>query len=736
MTKREKLLNFMRSEQYKPMTASEIKVCLDVKKNDEKLFYEILEELEKDKIILKNKKQRYKACENSKTGKIHLVKTGAFVECDDEEIFVLKKDLCGAFEKDIVSVVKTIEKKDDKCAEGKVLRILKRGMKTIVGKYTDIYGIKGFEAFDMRLPTERFVISKKNTDGLENGDMIEAKITAYPNETDAMHVCFEKLLAKHGEYGADTECLLSIFDIPHEFDLKTIAEAEKANKEITKEEISAREDFRNLKIITIDGADSKDLDDAVYVEKNQDFYILHVHIADVSHYVKFNSLTDKEAQRRATSVYFPDRVVPMLPKVLSNGICSLNPNEDRLTLSVIMKIDKNGDLIDYKITKGIIKSYARMTYSDVTALIEGYADNVLKEKYGDILNMLDTMRQLSEILKQRRLKQGYISFNVPEIKFVLNEFGKAQEVFKYEESISNEIIEQFMLMANETVARFGQKHNLPFVYRVHEAPDSEKEKNLRDILHFYAISINEDKLTSVNVSEAVGKLRENEHFDAISAYVLRCMSKARYDTENLGHFGLGCRDYLHFTSPIRRYPDLQVHRVISAFLQKESDKSFWETMCEFCAEAASFSSEAEMRSAEAQREADKLKACEYMQQFVGSTFEAVVCSITDFGMFVSLPNAVEGFVPLNALKDDYYVYEKKSYLLRGRRTNKTYELGDSIKVRLDEANISLRRIDFSPVTESKKSRIIKQKKSDGIRKRKNVRSGLKKFKRKKKGKLR
>lgn len=711
MTKKEKLLSFMKSESYKPMTAAEIKICLDVKKKDEVLFFTLIDELEKNGSIVKNKKQRYKAVENSKNGTVHLVKTGAFVECDDEEIFVYSENLSGAFEKDVVCVQKIIEKKDGRCAEGKILRILKRGMKTIVGKYTNVYGIVGFEPFDMRIPVDRFILSTKDTNELENADMIEAEITSYPKDGSAMHLHFKKLLAKNGEYGADTACLLNIFNIPNEFNTKTLSETEKTEQTISENEIKNREDFRNLKIITIDGADSKDLDDAVYVEKKEDFYILQVHIADVSYYVKYNCAIDKEAQKRATSVYFPDRVVPMLPKKLSNGICSLNPNEDRLTLSVIMKIDKNGEFIDYKIKSGIIKSYARMVYSDVSALIDGVADEKLREKYKDIQDMLQTMKELAEILKNRRIRNGYINFNVPEVKFELNEFGKAENVFKYEEEISNEIIEQFMLMANEAVARFGQKHNLPFVYRVHEAPDAEKEKKLRDILHFYAIHIPDRDLTPINVAKAVEKIKQNDNSCAISSYVLRCMSKARYDTDNLGHFGLGCDNYLHFTSPIRRYPDLQVHRVLNAYLKNELDENMFNEMTEFSKCAAKFSSEAELRATEAEREADKLKACEYMKRFEGEKFDAVISSITDFGMFVSLENAIEGFVALNDLSDDYYVYEKDFYRLRGKRTSKIYELGNRIKVKLVSADISLRRIDFVPVYEKAKKakKIINQK---------------------------
>lgn len=740
MTKKEKLLKFIKSKEYKPMTAEEIKVSLDVSKKDEALFYETLFSLENEAKIIKNKKKRYKAApENTVSGVIHLVKTGAFAECENEEIFIPAFDLNGAFEKDTVSIVKTKPEKDDKRAEGRIVRVMKRGMKTIIGKYINICGICSFEAFDMRLPVSEFMLSKKDTKDLSSGDLIEAKITKYPSGGSAMHLHFEKLIAKCGEYGADTACLLNIYNIPHVFSHEVLKEAKKIKETISEKEIKNRQDFRNLNVITIDGADSKDLDDAVYVTKKDGIYNLQVHIADVSYYVKYKSEIDKEAQKRTTSVYFPDRVVPMLPEKLSNGICSLNPGADRLTLSVVMNIDKDGDFIDYKIVKGVIRSHYRMVYSDVSAVIEKTAGNETLEKYKDISKMLGTMAELCNILKKRRMRQGYINFNVPEIKFELNEQGKAVNVFKYKAGIANEIIEQFMLMANEAVAKFGQKHKLPFVYRVHEQPDSEKEKNLRDILYFYGVHINEEKLTPVLVANAVNKLKENENFYAISSCVLKCMSKARYDFENLGHFGLGCDNYLHFTSPIRRYPDLQVHRVINEFLNKNSDQKELNELSAFSARAAKFSSEGELRAVEAEREADKIKACEYMHDFIGDVFEGVISSVTDFGLFVSLENAIEGFVSMTYLKDDYYVYEKNFYRLRGKHTNKTYALGDKIKVKLETADVSRRRIDFSieentnkenTKTYLKKSkRIIKDKKINGSKKRIMRKKGLKKHKR-------
>lgn len=695
MTKEKKLLGFLKSSAYKPMTADEIKVSLDVSKKDEKLLYEMLDKFEREGLVLKNKKGRYKACEqNIKSGTLRLLKTGGFVDAGDEEIFIKSDDLCGAFDKDFVNVKKMKEKSKEKCAEGVITGVLKRGAKTLIGTFfKDRYSVS-FKAFDMRIPVSDFIIERPGTEKLEDGDLIEVDIIRYPENGLPMKVRFKDKIGKKDEFGADTKCLLKIFGIPEEFSSETIKQAEDISEHILEKDIIGRKDFRKLKVITIDSEDARDLDDAVHVSKRGGVYTLHVHIADVSHYVAFESPIDKDAQKRGTSVYFPDRVVPMLPVKLSNGICSLNPNEDRLTLSVMMKIDENGEFISYEIEKGIIRSCERMTYKTVSELIEGSADTETKKRYKHINTMLLHMRDLAEILKKRRIKQGYIAFNVPEVKFMLDENGKAIDVFKYEEGVSNGIIEQFMLMANEAVALFGQKHKLPFIYRVHEAPDSEKEQNLRDILKFYNVYIN-GEITPVSVAEAIEKLKYDESFHhAVSSCVLRCMMKARYSEENLGHFGLGCENYLHFTSPIRRYPDLQVHRVISDYLSNNLKAKRLKVMESFTKEAAAFSTETELRATEAEREADKLKACEYMQNFIGCKFSAVISSVTDFGLFVALSNAVEGFISMNDLKDDYYVHEKESYRLKGEKRKNTFALGDELTVKLKSVDLSLRRIDF------------------------------------------
>lgn len=706
MTREEKLLGFLNSSQYKPMNAEEIKLCLDVKKEDEKVFFEMLSELHKEGKILKNKKGMYKA--NTKkciSGKLSLVKTGGFVRSESaEDIFIKTENLNGAFEGDEVVVCVLKAKTADKSAEGYIERILKRGIKTIVGKYTNIYGICGFVPFDMRLPVDRFIILKDETAELKNGDMIICDIVSYPEDHSAMTVRFKERICHKTNEKATTRCLIKVFDIPDKFSEEALKAANEIPSEVPESEKEGREDFRKDSVITIDGEDARDLDDAVCVKRlENNVYRLFVHIADVSHYVKQMSCIDKDAQKRATSVYFPDMVIPMLPTPLSNGICSLNPNVDRLTLSVIIDIDGGGNFLDYKIKKGVIRSCERMDYKTVTSLLDNSASVDLKARYKGILPMLEDMRCLSDILKKRRINQGYISFDIPEVKFELDESGRPVNVFKYEAGISNEIIEQFMLAANEAIAKFGEEKKLPFVYRVHEKPDAEKEKNLRDILHFYAIHIN-GEITPTSVSDAISKLSQRDDFYAISAYILRCMSKARYDTENLGHFGLGCGNYLHFTSPIRRYPDLFVHRVISLYLSGEL-KNKYEQMQSFSGEAAHFSTEAELRAQEAEREADKLKACEYMSDFIGCTFDGVISSVADFGFFVTLSFAVDGFVPVNELEDDYYVYEKTYYRLIGKRTKRTFSLGDEIKVKLKDVDMGLRRIDFSVLDMKKQLKI-------------------------------
>ncbi len=732
MTKEEKLLGFLKSPQYKPMTADEIKVSLNVNKADEDYFFSLLDTLLKEGRLLKNKKGRYKATDTDvKTGVLSLVKTGGFVKTDDEEIFVPEDNLNGAFLNDTVRVKVTKEKAKDKCAEGEIVSVLKRGLKTIVGTFVrDGFSIS-FVPFEKSLSFVNFSINRDNSLSLKDGDYIEADILKYPYKNAPCVVRFKEKIAEKNSFGADTSCLLRIFDIPNEFSAEAKSEAENIPDTVSEDEISKREDFREFNVITIDGEDARDLDDAIYLTREDKKFILYVHIADVSSYVKFNSPIDKDARRRGTSVYFPDRVVPMLPKELSNGICSLNEGVDRLCLSVIMEIDLTGEFISTKIVKGVIGSKHRMTYKTVTKLLEGTLAEEEKKKYSDIHDMLFDMRELAEILQNRREKQGYISFSVPEIKFILDENGKATDVFKYEEGISNKIIEQFMLMANEAVALFGKKHRLPFVYRIHEAPDGEKATALRDILRFYNVALS-GEITPVAVSEAIEKLKEKENFYAISSNVLRCMTKAMYSPDNLGHFGLGCENYLHFTSPIRRYPDLHVHRVISSFLAGESLKGQEAEK----SEVAEFSTEYEIRAVEAEREADKLKACEYMKNFIGDTFEGEISSVVEFGLFVSLENGVEGFVSMNDLSDDYYVYEKDFYRLRGERKNRVLCLGDKVKIRVKHIDINLRRIDFE-VTDIKKAKsakkIIKEKQKSAVAKKVSTKKLVKrKMKRKKK----
>ncbi len=694
MTKEEKLLGFMKSNVYKPMTAEEIKVSLNVGKNDEKILYQMLDKLESEGKVLKNKKGRYKPIvENLKTGVLRLLKTGGFADIGDEEIFIKNCDLNGAFDKDTVVVKKITEKKNGKHSEGVIVKILKRGIKTIVGTfYANRYSIE-FKPFDARLLSESFVLESEGTKNLKNGDLIEVKVVRYPKNGLPFKIHFLSKIGTEKDADSDTKCLLKIFSIPEEFSEETINQANKIKEKISETELEGRKDFRKYSVITIDGEDARDLDDAVFVSKRGDVYTLQVHIADVSHYVDFESAIDKDAQKRGTSVYFPDRVVPMLPVKLSNGICSLKPNEDRLTLSVVMRINTKGELVNYEIKKGVIRSCERMTYGNASALLDGTADSYLKRRYEHIFKMLVSMKELAEILKNRRILQGYIGFNVPEIKFMLDEDGKAVDVYKYQNGVSNEIIEQFMLMTNETVALYGMKHKLPFVYRVHEPPDSEKEQNLRDILKFYDVYI-KGEVTPISVSRAIEELKTIESFNYISSNVLRCMMKARYSEENLGHFGLGCENYLHFTSPIRRYPDLQVHRVISKFLSGSLKNKQRNIMESFSKEASVFSSETEIRATEAEREADKLKACEYMSNFIGEKFAAIICSVTDFGIFVALPNGVEGFISMNDLKDDYYVFEKELYRLRGKKRKKIYALGDGVNVKLKNVDSDLRRIDF------------------------------------------
>ena len=501
--------------------------------------------------------------------------------------------------------------------------------------------------------------------------------------------------------GVDMLSIIKEHELPSKFPEEVVEEAKKCGNKIDKKDIPNRRDFREKEIFTIDGEDAKDLDDAIRVEKLENGnYKLEVHIADVSYYVKENSLLDNEALLRGTSIYMLGRVIPMLPRELSNGICSLNAGEDRFTLSCLMEIDKSGNVISSDICKGIICVKERMNYKDVQKILDNSDENVL-ERYKPYIKDFKLMEELAKILKERRLKNGYLNLNIPETKIELDIDGKVIGIGKYETTFANEIIEQFMLTANEVIAEKFYWLDSPFIYRVHEEPDIEKVKELNKFLYNFGLKIKatKDNIYPKEFSKILDEIKGKKEERIISTLILRTLKLAKYEPENRGHFGIASKYYCHFTSPIRRYPDLFIHRVISKYLENNYviDDKEYNLLKEQAKDRSIKSSEREKIATEVEREAIKMKMAEYMENKVGEEYDAIISSITSFGVFAELENTVEGLIKFENLGDEYFIYDEERKILIGEITNKTYKIGDKIRIRVIRASKELKEIDFELV---------------------------------------
>ena len=613
---------------------------------------------------------------------------------DIPDIFISKQNKKDAMNGDIVQV-KVMNEKHGNHSEGAIISVVERNTKQIVGTFQKNKNFGFVIPDDNQLGTDIF-ISKSNFGKAKNHQKVVVKITKYPRKEMKAEGKIVEVLGFANEAGIDMLSLIKEYNLLNEFPKPVLEEA----KRISKTEIKSdgRRDFRNKEIFTIDGEDAKDLDDAVCVDKNSDgTYTLGVHIADVSYYVREGSLLNVEAIKRGTSVYMLDRVLPMLPKELSNGICSLNEGQDRYAMSVIMKIDSKGKVIDSDICKSIIKVTKRMTYTDVASIIEKSNEETLN-KYKNFVEHFERMKELAIILKERRLKDGYLSLDIPESKITLDKNGIAIDVKPYETTFANEIIEQFMLTANETVAERFYWLNAPFIYRVHETPDEEKIKELNKYLYNFGYKI-KGKLEDIKpkaFSQILEDVKGKEEERVVSNLLLRTLKVARYEAENKGHFGISSKYYCHFTSPIRRYPDLFIHRVISKYL--ESDYNISETIKEKYAyqaqKYATSSSECEQIATKAERASEDIKKAEYMESKIGEEYEGIISSITSFGMFVELENTIEGLVRLADINDDYYIYDDINKQLIGKETGKIYKLGQKVKIKVANADKQTRKIDF------------------------------------------
>ena len=616
----------------------------------------------------------------------------------EEEIYVSKENSMNALNGDRVIVEILIEKEKGKSAEGKITKIKKHEKDTIVGIFQKNQNFGFVVPDDKAFGTDIFI--PKNAIGkARNNHKVLVKITKYPEKGKNAEGKVIEVIGNINEAGVDMLSLIKEYSLPAEFSKQVIKEAKSKGDKIDISKAKYRIDLRDKEIFTIDGEDAKDLDDAVRVEKLESGnYILDVHIADVSHYVTQYSLLDKEAYIRGTSIYMLGRVIPMLPRELSNGICSLNAGEDRFTLSCTMEINKSGDVVDSKVYKGIINVTERMNYTDVQKILDKSDEKVLK-RYEKYIQHFELMAELATILKNKRLEKGYLNLDIPESKIELDVDGWATNIKKYETTFSNEIIEQFMLIANETIAEKFYWLEAPFIYRVHEEPDIDKIKELNKFLSNLKLKIKTSgesvhpKAFSQVLEEVKGKPEEK----VVSNLILRTLKLAKYDSENKGHFGIASKYYCHFTSPIRRYPDLFIHRVISRYLQKSYNVSeeFKEKYNKLAQDSAMESSEREKIATKVEREAEKIKKAEYMEKHIGEVYEGIVSSITSFGMFVELENTVEGLIRFDDLgSDEYFIYDEDRKMLIGEHTKLTYKIGDKVTIRVKNASKTLRQIDF------------------------------------------
>ena len=697
------LLEFMREEAYRPMDIQELVSVFDINPDEYRAFKKTLKTMEKEGLIFRTKKDKFALPERLGliTGKLqaHAKGFGFLIpEIEGEkDVFIPSSFINGAMNGDRILVQITREDKNGKKREGEVIQILERANTKIIGVYEDSKNFGFVIAEDTRISQDIF-ISKKDRNGAKDGDVVVVEITKWPEKRRSPEGVVKEVLGQKGDKGLDILTIIKKYGLPEEFPPKVQAFASGIDEEIPLKEYKRRKDLRDVRMVTIDGEDAKDLDDAVSIERlDNGRYRLGVHIADVSHYVREKNPLDKEALKRGTSVYLIDRVIPMLPKKLSNGICSLNPKVDRLTLSCIMDIDSSGKVLDHEIVESVIRTNERMTYTDVTKILKDN-DPELSKRYDYLLDDFKAMEELCNILYKKRTKRGAIDFEFEESKIILNEFGKPIDIKPYEREIANRIIEEFMLVCNETVAEHMFWSHLPFVYRIHEDPDEEKLEKFREFIYNlgYIVKWN-GEVKPRNLQEILEKVRGKKEETVVSTLLLRSMMRAKYSPECVGHFGLAAKYYCHFTSPIRRYPDLQIHRIIKEFINGKIDDDRSKKLTALVDYAARQSSETENIATEAEREVDDLKKAEYMLDRIGEEFEGIVSSVTSFGMFVELPNTIEGLIHITALDDDYYIYDENHLCLMGERTKKIYRLGDFVKVRCSKVDIPNREIYFDMV---------------------------------------
>ena len=709
------ICDLVRDPIYVPMKEKELAVFLQVSREEREELRQVLRELlAEGKLTLTAKGKYVKSNGHMLVGTfISNAKGFGFVEIEGtegqhsgkEDLYIPEDQTNGAFHKDTVEVA-LLPEQEGKRQEAKVVRIIARGITQVVGTYDGSRENYGFVVPDnTRLPQDIFV-PKERSKGAMTGHKVVVELTDYGSDRKSPEGKVVEILGHINDPGVDILSIVRNYELPMEFSAKIMNQVERVSQAVSEADRAGRRDLRDVQMVTIDGEDAKDLDDAVSVTFDGEKYHLGVHIADVTNYVQENSALDREALKRGTSVYLVDRVIPMLPHALSNGICSLNEGVDRLALSCLMTVDRKGEIVDYDICESVIRVNKRMSYTVVKALLE---DETLIDKeeyrqYSKLLPMFREMENLAAILREKRRKRGSIDFDFPECKIILDREGHPLEIKPYERNVATDIIEDFMLAANETVAQHFYWMEMPFVYRVHDVPDGEKIQKLATFINnfgYYMKAVGRtgqktsgEEVHPKEIQKLLAKVAGTPEEPMVSRLALRSMKQAKYSVECSGHFGLACQYYCHFTSPIRRYPDLQIHRIIKEQLRGRLGEERVAHYREILPEVAKHSSETERRADEAERETDKLKKVEYMEERIGEIYEGVVSGITSWGLYVELPNTVEGLIHISKIPGDYYYYNEGTYEMIGQATGRSYKLGMPVKVCVEGCDRFNRTIDF------------------------------------------
>ena len=695
--KKEMVYGLICSDFYVPMKIKEMAIFLQVPKERRQELQEVLDALlQEGKIEVSQKGKYQKSRGVFLTGVFTAHPKGfGFVSVDgmEEDVFIPEDQVHGAMHQDTVQI--TVKPgQSGKRREGAVNRIVKRGTDRIVGLYQESRNF-GFVIPDNERYTRDIFVPKEDSGGAVNGHKVVVELVSYGTDRKSPEGKVVEILGHISDPGTDILSIVKGYDLPVEFPEKVMRQAERVPDRISEADMQGRTDLRDVQMVTIDGEDAKDLDDAVSLEMNGGQYILGVHIADVANYVQEGSALDREAFERGTSVYLVDRVIPMLPRRLSNGICSLNEGQDRLALSCIMTIDQKGKVLDHVIAETVIRVDRRMTYTSVKKILEEQ-DAEESARYEELVPMFQRMQELAGLLRARRRARGSIDFDFPETKVILDEKGEPVEIRPYDRNTATKIIEDFMLIANETVAEDYFWQELPFVYRTHENPDPDRMKKLSTFINNfgYSIRFREDEVHPKELQKLLERLEGTPEETLISRLTLRSMKQAKYTTECTGHFGLAARYYCHFTSPIRRYPDLQIHRIIKDSLRGRMNQEKIEHYRKILDEVAKRSSERERGADEAERETIRLKKAEYMSRHLCEEYDGGISGVTGWGLYVELPNTVEGLVHVASLQGDYFEYNENAYEMVGQRTGKTYRLGQTVRVQVVKADRTTRTVDF------------------------------------------